>query len=142
MSLTVLLYKDTPFDHTTKEELLEHLLMVKFCKDKEFSGAAICSAMCHKNPDGTEVANYPHGYLIQINDEVHHTDDLWVICLDVKDPERKMATQVTGDIIYTTECSLADGYMMNDNIVLQFNGGAPYYRAASAVGRRGYLQAV
>jgi hypothetical protein len=134
MALTILLFKDTPFEDVHSQT--EHFLsLLSICDGKHIRGT--CK---HTTFDVDGIVQ--HGYILDIEDEVIHTDDLWVIYVGLEnavDPKfRELGTEVSNMV----GAPMLIGYVVAGNGVLQYSGGAKYIRDLHATHRRADIAAV
>lgn len=136
MSITVLLYKDTPFeDEVLPNHINDYLSMVTFCHDKHLTGN-----MKHTTfqAEGIE----PFGYILDLDDEVNHTDDLWVVYLDGNDFTNHKFHALANNIRVMIGADMRDAYKIGGSCVLQYDGGAKFVRDLHARHRRADLTVV
>jgi hypothetical protein len=135
MSITILLYKDTPIEDVTADQINEYLSLVTFCHDKHLTGN-----MKHTTfqVEGIE----PFGYILDLDDEVNHTDDLWVVYLDAKDAANHKFHVLANNVGTMIGTDMRDAYMVDGHVVVQYIGGAKFIRDLHARHRRADLTAV
>lgn len=130
MSLTILLYKDTPFDNVA-ESVPEWLTHILFCDGKAIQGEL---HHCTFNVEGQPPELY--GYLVNINDEQLTTPNLWLMHLDAGNADNPSFGRLANLLSAVTQADLLNVYMSGTHAVVEYKGGAVGIRNNFAAANR------
>lgn len=136
MAVTIIVYQETPFENI-EGQLNHYLSQIPFCAEKSFKGIMSYAAIYNEAyPKGL------FGYILDIQDEVIHTEDLWVVYMGANDHDNPNFLTVCELLTETTGARVANYYWANPNAIAQFDRGAEAIRSALIQQRRGSLRAV
>ncbi|MNE83596.1 hypothetical protein D3C80_1804220 [compost metagenome] len=130
MSITILLFKETPFEDIAPN-VPKWLTNIQFCDGKTvFGDLQHCTFRVEHQP-----ANL-HGYLLSINDVELDCPNLWVVHLDAGSPDNPDLDQLCQVLSFSTGTDILKAYMSGPNAVIEFNGGATDIRNNFALANR------
>ena len=130
MSVTMMLFRDKPWDNWNPETGLEEVAgYVPLLKDRMFSGTVIHTDIDirdHNTEDSDLGGQY--GYLVIMNDKEVHTDDLFVMFFGSSRGDDPYLLKILVNLQGITKATPADGAQWTTGTLVRFDGGAPFIR--------------
>lgn len=123
MAVTVLLFKDTPFEEDILENLSVYLSNVQL-----FDGQPVRGELTHCTFHIKDQPSDVYGYVLNLNDEVLHTPNLWMIYLGAGDSGHHKFQRMGNLLSASTKYDLLNAYMSGPNAVIEYKGGASSLR--------------
>jgi hypothetical protein len=134
MSLTILMFKSTPWENWDHEKDLNDLVTHIDVLD----GLNLRGDVIHGNFEiqristGEKQAEEQFGYIVTLNDQHFHSKDVYMVLYGVGEPGNPVVAETARAVRNTISVDVIDGYMIKDNCVLRFDGGGDAVRNAQA----------
>ena len=134
MALTILLFKNTPWENWDHEKDLNDLVTHIDVLD----GLSLRGEVIHGNFEiqristGEKQAEEQFGYIVTLNDQHFHSKDVYMLLYGVGTPSNPVVAETAKAVRNTICVDVIDGYMIKDNCVLRFDGGGDAVRNAQA----------
>lgn len=144
MSLTILMFKNTPWENWDhKKDLNDLVTYIDVLDGLQLNGDVIHGNFeIQKISTGEKQAESQYGYIVTMNDHKFHTDDLYMVLFGVGTPDNAVVAETARAVREVISVDAIDGYMIKDTCVLRFDGGAAAVRHAQAAYSRTDLHVV
>jgi hypothetical protein len=134
MSLTILMFKNTPWENWDHGKDLDELVtLIDVLDGRQLKGDVVHGNFeIQKVSTGEKQAETQYGYVVTMRDHQFHTNDLYMVLYGVGTPGNPIVAETARAVRATINTDAIDGYMIKDTCILRFNGGADAVRDAQA----------